>query len=93
MLKEAVEKRSTEAGRIRKKYPNRVPVICEKASRTDIQKIDKTKYLVPADLTVGQFVYVIRKRLDLKPETAIYILVNNTYPKTCTSSCFSILSC
>ena len=31
--------------------------ICEKADRTDIIVIDKQKYLVPSDLTVGQFVH------------------------------------
>ena len=30
-------------------------VICEKADKSDIPDIDKKKYLVPADLTVGQF--------------------------------------
>ena len=42
-------------------------VICEKADRTDIPLIDKKKYLVPSDLTVGQFVYVIRKRIKVGP--------------------------
>jgi hypothetical protein len=49
-----LEKRKSEAERIRAKYPDRVPVICEKADRSDIPDIDKKKYLVPADLTVGQ---------------------------------------
>lgn len=40
-------------------------MICEKAEKSDIPEIDKRKYLVPADLTVGQFVYVIRKRIML----------------------------
>ena len=30
----------------------------------------------PADLTVGQFVYVIRKRIKLSPEKAIFIFVD-----------------
>jgi GABA(A) receptor-associated protein len=34
--------------------------------KSDIATIDKKKYLVPADLTVGQFVYVIRKRIKLR---------------------------
>ncbi|KAH9989804.1 ubiquitin-related domain-containing protein [Russula vinacea] len=67
------EKRKAEAERIRQKYPDRIPVICEKADRTDIPTIDKKKYLVPSDLTVGQFVYVIRKRIKLAPEKAIFI--------------------
>jgi GABA(A) receptor-associated protein len=47
--------------RIRAKYPDRIPVICEKALKSNLEDIDKKKYLVPSDLTVGQFVYVIRK--------------------------------
>jgi GABA(A) receptor-associated protein len=28
---------------------------------------------VPSDLTIGQFVYVIRKRIKLSPEKAMYV--------------------
>lgn len=76
------EKRQAEAQRIRSKYPDRIPVICEKADRSDIPDIDKKKYLVPSDLTVGQFVYVIRKRIKLSPEKAIFIFINNVLPPT-----------
>ncbi|KAJ0111539.1 hypothetical protein Patl1_00206 [Pistacia atlantica] len=57
-------------------------VIVEKAERSDIPSIDKKKYLVPADLTVGQFVYVIRKRIKLSAEKAIFIFVDNVLPPT-----------
>ena len=40
------------------------------------------RYLVPADLTVGQFVYVIRKRIKVSPEKAIFMFVKNTLPPT-----------
>lgn len=39
---------------------------------------------MPADLSVGQFTYVIRKRIRLPPEKAIFIFVNNYIPPTCT---------
>ena len=74
------EKRKSEADRIRSKYPDRVPVICEKAERSDVPDIDKKKYLVPADLTVGQFHYVIRKRIKLAPEKALFLFCANTIP-------------
>lgn len=77
-----LEKRSAEAARIREKYPDRIPVICEKEPRSDIAPVDKRKYLIPIDLTVGQFVYVIRKRISIPPEKAIFIFVNNTLPPT-----------
>ena len=76
------QKRVSEACRIRDKYPDRIPVICEKDPRSDIHDIDKKKYLVPQDLTVGQFVYVIRKRIKLSPEKAIYIFIKNKLPPT-----------
>ncbi|OMO78554.1 Autophagy protein Atg8 ubiquitin-like protein [Corchorus capsularis] len=76
------EKRRAEAARIREKYPDRIPVIVEKAERSDIPNIDKKKYLVPADLTVGQFVYVIRKRIKLSAEKAIFIFVDSVLPPT-----------
>lgn len=80
--KVSFEKRLTESKRIREKYPERIPVIVEKKPDNDIPTIDKIKYLVPADLTVGQFVYVIRKRIKLKPEKALFIHVGNRLIET-----------
>ena len=77
------EKHTAEARRIRSKYPDRIPVICEKDPKDhNIADIDKKKYLVPADLTVGQFVYVIRKRIKINPEKAIFTFVNGKLPPT-----------
>lgn len=45
-------------------------------------EIDKNKYLVPYDLTIGQFVYVIRRRIDVPAERAIFIFVNDILPPT-----------
>ncbi|CAO2842532.1 unnamed protein product [Amaranthus hypochondriacus] len=77
-----LEQRQAEAARIKEKYPDRIPVIVEKAETSDIPDIAKKKYLVPADLTVGQFVYVVRKKVDLTPEKAIFVFVNNILPPT-----------
>ena len=72
---------SKQAERIRSKYPERVPVICEKDARSDIPDIDKKKYLVPADLTVSQFTWVIRKRIKLPPESAMFLFINDHLPQ------------
>jgi GABA(A) receptor-associated protein len=76
------EKRKSEADRIKLKYPNRIPIICEKNIHCDAPNIDKNKYLVPSDLTTGQFLYVIRKRIKLEPEKALFLFINNTLPGT-----------
>ncbi|KAH0433267.1 hypothetical protein IEQ34_027074 [Dendrobium chrysotoxum] len=39
--------------------------------------LDRSIYLVPAYLKVGQFVYVIRKRIELSAKKAIFIFVDN----------------
>ena len=77
------EDRLQESTRIRNKYPERIPVICEKYKNNDtIPKLDKSKYLVPIDLTIGQFMFVIRKRIKLSSEQAIFIFINGTIPST-----------
>ncbi|KAF7851058.1 hypothetical protein BT93_L4681, partial [Corymbia citriodora subsp. variegata] len=81
-MEHPLERRQAESARIREKYPDRIPVIVERAEKTDVPDIDKKKYLVPADLTVGQFVYVVRKRIKLSPEKAIFVFVKNILPPT-----------
>ncbi|XP_058794760.1 gamma-aminobutyric acid receptor-associated protein-like [Phymastichus coffea] len=76
------EKRKAEGEKIRRKYPDRVPVIVAKAPKAKILDLDKQKYLVPTDLTVGQFYFLIRKRIHLRPEDALFFFVNNTVPAT-----------
>lgn len=68
-------KRKQESQKISEKYPDRVPIICEKDPKSKIKDIDKTKYLVPNDLTVSQFSFIIRKRLDLDKSSALFLLV------------------
>ncbi|CDY54559.1 BnaA08g30390D [Brassica napus] len=80
-----------EATRMREKYPDRIPdtcslIICFLNSNFDILLLgskrdseddsDDDRYLVPSDLTVGQFKYVVRKRIKLGAEIAVF--VNNT---------------
>ena len=42
------EKRRAEGEKIRRKYPDRVPVIVEKSPKARIGDLDKKKYLVPS---------------------------------------------
>jgi GABA(A) receptor-associated protein len=80
----AFEKRLIESTSILEKYPDRIPIIVERSDRCtlEIDTIDKKKYLVPCDLTVGQFQYVIRKRIKLQPEKALFLFINDMLPPT-----------
>lgn len=72
--------RQSESERIMVRYTDRIPAIVYRKKNSDISDIDKNKFLIPKDMTLGQFVYVIRRRLRLKPEKAIFVFVNNTLP-------------
>lgn len=53
--------RKDEVGSIRSKFPNKVPVIVERYQKEkDLPILDKTKFLVPEELTLSQFVTIIR---------------------------------
>ena len=73
------EHRKMEAKRIIDKYPEFIPIICEKNSvvLSACPNIDKKKYLVPKHFTMGQFIYIIRKRLNLSSEKSLFLFVNN----------------
>ena len=62
--------------KIRRQFADKIPIICERDPKSKIRDIDKTKYLVPSDLTVSQFSFMIRKRIEIKQEEAFYLLVN-----------------
>ena len=89
--KNSFENRLNQAQNIINKFPSRIPIIVEihPSSKSSIPPLDKSKYLVPQELTVGQFVYVLRKRMKLNAERAIFIFFNNELPPT--SECLSIM--
>ena len=81
--KHTFEERQQEAWRISQKFPGRVPVIVERGSGSKtVPIIDKQKFLVPGDLTLGQFVFVIRKRMELPSESALFCFVGGSLPTT-----------
>ena len=72
-----VEIRKGNCDKIRQKFPDKIPIICEKDPKArTLRDIDKTKYLVPNDLTVSQFNFMIRKRLEINKEEAFFLLAN-----------------
>uniref|UniRef100_A0A3B4V793 Microtubule-associated protein 1 light chain 3 gamma n=3 Tax=Seriola TaxID=8160 RepID=A0A3B4V793_SERDU len=71
--------RKQEVAGIRSKFPNKIPVIIERYEREKyLPPLDKTKFLVPHELTMTQFVTIIRNRMALLPTQAFYLLINNS---------------
>ena len=78
--KHTLEQRTTESNKIKLKYPERVPIIVEQAKSSHTNNIDKNKFLAPIDLTIGQFLTIVRKRIKLNESETIFLFVNNTLP-------------
>ena len=78
MKRNPEEIRIKECSRILHKHPDRVPIIVCKDKNCDMPEIDKQKYLVPKDMNLGQFIYVIRKRIKLQSNEALFVLVGHS---------------
>lgn len=71
-----LEQRKKEANRIRSKFADKCPVIVEVDPKSDLPLLDRTKFLVPMDMTMGQFLYIVCQRLKTPAEKAVFIFVN-----------------
>ena len=77
--------RYEEATKMLAKYPDRIPVICERApGQTKVPNVDKKKYLIPLELTCAQFLMILRKRISLNEKQAIFLFIakTNTIPSS-----------
>lgn len=79
------EHRKAEASNIRIKYPERVPVIIEKEPGAQVGDLDKKKFLIPSDISISQLMWIIRKRISLPHEKALFLYVGRTIPLACAS--------
>ena len=68
------EERKTHSSDIRVKYPDRLPIVMQRSMNDKILgEMDKVKYLVPGDLTIIEFMAILRKRLSVNQSTSIYL--------------------
>ena len=75
------EERFDEVQRIKKRYPEHIPVICEKERNgADIASCHKFKYLLNPNMTIGEFIYMIRNKIKLSPEKGLYFFINGVIP-------------
>lgn len=70
----SLEERINTSNIIKLKYKNRLPVIVDSNNNLELEK---HKYIVPKDLSITQFIYIIRKKLNVDPTQSIYLMCNN----------------
>jgi GABA(A) receptor-associated protein len=81
----ALDQRRSVAERIRIKYPDRIPLIIERAASTttanrngratSTPQCEKSKFLVGADSPIANVLAELRRQLRMKPEQALFLFV------------------
>lgn len=67
---------------VRQKYPDHIPILVKTKDKSI--ELQNPKFLVKKDITVGQFLYSLRKRCirGLQSTEAIHIFINDKLPPT-----------
>lgn len=100
----SLEQRRFESERIRRRYPDRIPVIVQPLLSSSVSstvlstslfrsfstsstssscneitstRLENEKFLVPSELSFGQFAYNIRRRLRLRAEHALFFYIGS----------------
>lgn len=85
-----LEKRLTMAEKVRKRYPQHVPIIAE--TQDPRMQLDKQKFLCPGHMKVAEFSMILRRRICecndkenkgkkvLPPEAGLYLFIHETIP-------------
>jgi len=73
-------KRKNDSYRLLERYPDKRPVILIKGSK-ETPEIDRFKYMVHCDMTIAEFLSIIRKHIKITKDQAIFLMVNNAIVK------------
>lgn len=77
-----LEERRLKSHKMITMYPDRLPIIIEMSPSSAsynqyINPMPKIKYLVPRDITMGQFVKIFREKIKIDASTALFFFINN----------------
>ena len=77
--KHSFEERIKESKRLRLRFPDKIPIIVENDFYTNLH-IVKNKFIVPIDINISQFMYIIRKQFKIEQNFALYMSINGIIP-------------
>ena len=81
-LKYDFEQRKKVSQEILDKHTDRVPIIVDRVLNSNAPNIRTHRFLVPRNITLGKFIYEIRKHIDIRPDQAIFVFIKDRLPAT-----------
>ena len=66
--------REKESKNIIEQNPNKVPIICLKDPKSNLTETKKTKYLLDKNFTISQFTALIKTKLKLNSNEALFLV-------------------
>jgi GABA(A) receptor-associated protein len=80
-LAKPLEKRKADADRLRLKYPDKVPVVLQRASKSELPQATKAKFLMPKIISIGKVQTILRDYLpEFDESKALFIFVDGAIP-------------
>ncbi len=78
-----ISEREKEARKIKEKNPGKFPVVCEKDPRSKVlEEMEKSRYMLPGDLMLSQFSYLIRNKITLETSRSLFLLISGKFSPT-----------
>lgn len=65
------------ADQLKELYKDRVPIVITKSLESTLPELVKTKYLVPKQMKIGEFILLIRRKIKVESYQAIFIFTKN----------------
>ncbi len=78
-IKKTFEERQKESQTILNKYLDKIPVIVNECSQ-EFQDRVKRKMIVQKEVTLGQYLFTLRSKFNIKSEESLLVFVNNSMP-------------
>ena len=75
-IKKNFDERLKEATDMIKKHPDKIPIIVEQIKKNKAPVLDRNKFMCPNDINIGQFILILRNRLELNSAESIFIFIN-----------------